>query len=159
MKKYYKSFLHHLFRATILIKGIDGILDIITSLILLFSSSNTFLRIIPTLLRKELIEDPNDIIGNYLMMVSQNLLPDTQLFIVIYLAVHGFIKIGLALALNGKNYRAYKVSEMILIIFVCYQLYRFSHTQSIVLLLFTLLDILIVFLINLESKKLSRTST
>lgn len=154
MNEKYKLFLHRFFKLTILIKGIDGILDIIASLVLLFSASNFIANIVPFFARKELLEDPKDVIANYLLNISQNTLPDTRLFIIIYLAIHGLIKIGLALALNGNSYRAYKISEIILIIFVGYQAYRFSHTHSLILLMFTLLDIIIIFLVHSESKKL-----
>lgn len=154
MKKNYKSILHKFFKITIILKGIDGLLDIITSAILFFAKSHTIGNTIPVLIRKELLEDPQDIIANYLLSISQNTLPDTQFFIVIYLLIHGLIKIALSLALNSNNFLAYKISELVLICFVGYQFYRFSHTHSSMLLIFTLMDIIILFLIHFESKSL-----
>jgi uncharacterized membrane protein len=158
VNKKYKLFLHRFFKITVIIKGIDGVLDVFASLVLFFSTSGFIANIIPFLFRKELIEDPKDVIVNYLLNISQNMLPDTRLFIIIYLAVHGLIKISLALALNSDNYRAFKISELVLILFVSYQAYRFCHTYSIILLIVTLLDIIIIFLIHFESKKLSHSS-
>ncbi len=159
MNNRYKVFLHRVFKFTIIIKGIDGVLDIIVSAILLFFAPDSIAKIIPLLVRKELIEDPKDIIANYLLNISQHILPDTFWFIVVYLTLHGLIKIGLALALNSENHRAYKIAEIILITFIGYQFYRFSHTHSNVLLLFTLVDVIIVLLIHSESKRLSRSNT
>lgn len=152
----YKLVLHRVFKISIIIKGIDGVLDVITGLFLLFSASNFILKIIPFLVRKELVEDPQDIIANYFLAVSQNILPSTKLFIIIYLIIHGLIKIGLALALSVKSFQVYKIAQIVLITFICYQIYRFSHTHSSILLITTLMDIVIAFLIQGEAKNLSR---
>lgn len=144
---------HKIFKFTILIKGIDGLIDLLTSLILLISSGNVILKSIPFLTRKELIEDPQDLIANYLINIAQNFLPDTQKFIILYLAIHGLIKMGIALALNTNNYRAYKISGTVLALFIIYQFYRFTHTHSLTLLFFSFFDIFILILIYFESKK------
>jgi uncharacterized membrane protein len=152
----FKLLLYRLFKATIFIKGFDGVLDLIASAVLFFSTSETISKIIPFLFREELLEDKNDIVANFLLNASQAFVADTQLFVVVYLTIHGLIKIGLALAFNSKNYRAYKIAEIILTILIGYQIYRFSHTFSIVLLLVTITDILTVILVNIESKKLKQ---
>lgn len=131
-------------------------LEIIISLFFFFAKSNILAQIIPFLFHKELLEDSQDLIANYFLNISHNTLPDTQLFIAIYLAIHGLIKIALVLALNSRNYLAYKISEIVLIIFVTYQFYRFSHTHSSILLIFTLIDIVIIFLIHSEAKNLPK---
>ncbi len=151
MNNRYKVFLHRVFKFTIIIKGIDGVLDIIVSAILLFFAPDSIAKIIPLLVRKELIEDPKDIIANYLLNISQHILPDTFWFIVVYLTLHGLIKIGLALALNSENRRAYKIAEIILAAFIGYQFYRLTHIHSNILLVFMLIDIVIVLLIRTES--------
>ena len=153
MKKSHKSFLHHAFRLTILIKGVDGILDMAGSAILYLSGPNSISKIVPMLVRGELIEDPKDIIGNYLLNASQGILPSTHLFIVVYLAVHGLAKIGIASALSSNNHKAYRTAEILLIFFICYQIYRFGHTQSITLLMLSLVDILILALAESEYRR------
>jgi len=153
MNKNYKLNLHRVFKISIIIKGIDGVLDIIASSLLFFLQSDSIVNIIPFLVRKELIEDPKDIIANYLLNVSQNILPDTQIFIIIYLLIHGLVKTGLALALSSKNRQAYIISGIILVFFIGYQIYRFSHTHSIILMLFILIDVLMVYLIHTELKR------
>lgn len=144
-------FLHRFFKVAIFIKGMDGILEIIASLVLIFLP---VAKIIPFLIGGELIEDSKDVVANYLAKISENLLPDSQLFLIIYLSLHGLIKIGLVWALQGKNAQAYKGAGMVLGIFVAYQFYRYSHTGSLMLLFFTLLDIAIIFLIYHEYKKI-----
>jgi uncharacterized membrane protein len=155
----YKSHLHRVFKISIIVKGVDGILDIIASILLYLSPSKSIEHIIPLLFRKELIEDPKDIIANFFLNASHNLLPDTQIFLIIFLLVHGVIKGGLALALNSKNRRAYIYSGIILIFFIGYQIYRFSHTHSFLLLMFTLIDIVMVLLIHNELKRFPKSKT
>ena len=155
MLKNYKIFLNRFLKLAIIIKGIDGILDVLTSIILFFYGSSFLVKIIPFLLRKELIEDPQDLVANYLFNSTQHILPNTKLFIIIYLAIHGLIKIGLALAIRSHNIKAYKITAIILAIFICYQFYRFSHTHSSFLLLVTLFDMTILYLIYNERKNIT----
>lgn len=148
------STLHRIFRVTILVKGIDGLLDVLSGLFLVLIGADRRNEIIPFLVRGELVEDPNDIIANYLLNVSHHLLPDTQTFIILYLAIHGFAKIGIALSLWGKNVKLYKLAGALLAVFIIYQLYRLSHTHSVILLVTTLFDAVILFLLQREYRAL-----
>ncbi len=156
MNKKYQSNLHRFFKTVIIIKGIDGVLEVFASTFLLLSGANSVIEKIPSFVQKELIKDPDDMISNYLLHIFEYALPDTQLFIAIYLAIHGLIKIGLVFALNSKSYRAHEIAKIVLIIFIGYQFYRFEHTHSMLLLFFTLVDIIIVSLIHSEEQRLRR---
>jgi len=156
MNKKYKAYLHRCFKITILIKGIDGVFEVIASAILFISGANSIIEKIPSFVQKELIKDPDDMISNYLLHIFDSALPDTQLFIAIYLAIHGLIKIGLVFALNSKSYRAHEIAKIILIIFIGYQFYRFEHTHSMLLFILTCIDVIIVSLIHSEEKRLRR---
>lgn len=143
--------LHRLFKLTILIKGIDGLLEILSAFILIFSSAQ---KIIPFLVGPEILEDPQDKIANYLLHLSHSIVSNTETFLIAYLMVHGLIKVAMALALQGKNLHAYKMAGYVLTLFVTYQFYRFTHTHSTLLLVFSLLDVLTLFLVYHEYQRL-----
>jgi uncharacterized membrane protein len=154
-----EKFLHYLFKGTVIFKGFDGVLDVISSIVLTCIPSHNRINILPFLVRKELIEDPNDLLGNYLMSLSQHLLPNIIKFIIFYLAIHGLVKIGMALALWGGNPKLFRIVGIVLAISIGYQMYRFTHTHSILLLILTIIDMLIMFLLRHEYNKLVPKTT
>jgi len=154
MKEKYKIFLHKFFEFSLIVKGLDGVLDLVFGSVLLFSATNPIAKAMPFLFRQELIEDPADRIANWLVGASENIAPATATFIALYLVIHGLVKISLALALLSKHYRLYQIAGVVLGIFISYQIYRFAHTHSIALLLITIYDIIILSLIYPEAKKL-----
>jgi uncharacterized membrane protein len=149
-----EKFLHYLFKGTVIFKGFDGVLDVISSIVLTLIPPCNKVNLLPFLARKELIEDPNDLLGNYLMNLSQSFLPSTVKFIIFYLAIHGLVKVGMALALWNDNHKLFKVAGIVLAISIGYQTYRFMHTHSIILLIATIVDILIMILLQHEYNKL-----
>ncbi len=150
---------HRFFKIAIFMKGLDGVLEVLGSLILLFLGSEAIPSITSFLIRKELTEDPQDFIANYLLDFSKDFLPSTHFFIIIYLLLHGLVKIALVLGLNSQKNRMQKTAEAVLIFLIFYQLYRFSHTHSWVLLGFLSIDIAIVILLNLEHRKFNQNKS
>lgn len=154
MNKTVKNILHKLFVISIIVKGIDGILDIIVAYLLLFKK-NFIQEIIPWLFRNELASDPKDALGNYFINISQDITINTHWFVIIYLIGHGIVKITLALSFNNsRNYKIYHISSIVLAMFTIYQSYRFFHTYSILLLFLTLVDIFIIIMIRIDIKRL-----
>lgn len=139
-----KSLIHTLFRISILIKGIDGILEILIGIGLFISSKNDN-QLIQLLIQKELDTDPKDTISNFLFHFFQNVSVSTEHFIISYLVIHGIIKFGILLALWTERKWAFMVSGFLLSFFVIYQTLRFVHTHSLSLLLFISFDLLLLF--------------
>lgn len=156
MKDNGKELIHRLFRISILIKGIDGILEFIGSLVLFFVSSSLITNFVETIFQHELTQDPTDIIANYLINTSLNLSLSTQLFAAIYLFIHGIIKVGLVSSLWYNKLWAYPLSGFILVVFVIYQVFRLINHYSLILLLLTIIDLIIIILLRFEYKRLLR---
>ena len=153
MKKY--RLLHLLFLVGIFFKGLDGILESIGGLVFMFLEKNAIAKYTHILFQNELTEDPNDIIANYLVNLAAHVSGDTEFFAAIYLLVHGIVKISIVTGLYLRKLWIYPVAEFILGLFVIYQLYRFSHTFSVLLIFLSVVDIFIIFLIHTERKRLS----
>ena len=150
-----RKILHDLFLIGIIIKCIDGILEFIGGIALAFAKTDIIINLVQKLFQHELIQDPTDIVANYLVKTSQNLSIGILTFASIYLIIHGLIKIGLFLGLWYKKIWAYPLAGIILSLFVIYQSIRIFNTHSILLLFLTLVDIFILILLRLEYKRIS----
>jgi uncharacterized membrane protein len=104
-------------------------------------------------MRPEIIEDPT----NVFYAVVNNLLQHHPLsvtyFLSIYLIFWGLVDIFLSAALLKHKHWAFPTSLWLIVFFVIYELHRFSHTHSLMLLIFILIDIFIFWLIQREYKK------
>jgi uncharacterized membrane protein len=150
-----KDLKHKLFEVSIFIKGIGGVIDLMGSLFLfLFGSSLG--QIAGFFFKWELLEDPNDFLGNFIVSFFQNLSIKTELFVAIYLLVNGLIKLGLFIGLRKEKLWAYPLARVVLSLFIAYELYIFSHTHSLILLFLVLIDVIIIFLLKSEHKRAIR---
>ncbi len=149
-----KKLQHIIFRISIALKFIDGILEVFASLLLSIFTSQVIASIVQIIFAHELANDPNDFIANYLIQTSLNISNNAQLFAAIFLLIHGLIKIILSLGLWYEKVKFYPISAFVLTALIIYQTYRFTHTHSIILFLLTLIDILIVILIWVEYTRL-----
>jgi uncharacterized membrane protein len=135
----------------IVFKGINGLLEILGSIALLFS--DRLLTWIKILAQAELQEDPHDLVANYIQHHFAAFSLSSKSFIFFYLLSHGVIKLLLAIALLRKRLWAYPAAIFVFILFVIYQLYRYSFTHSVFLVLITIFDIFIVWLTWHEYKR------
>ncbi|MGH9560745.1 MAG: DUF2127 domain-containing protein [Terracidiphilus sp.] len=138
--------LHDSFRTGIAIKAFDGVTETIGGLLLWFIKPTEMNRALHFLFQHELSQDPHDFIANHLLHASQSLAHTGPLFASIYLLAHGVVKIVLAIALWMNELRAYPVAIVVFGAFAVYQIYRYSHTHSLALLILTVFDVAIVWL-------------
>jgi uncharacterized membrane protein len=149
-----KDYVHIGFEIGILIKGIDGLLEVIGGILLLFLSPIKLNKLVVWLTQHELSEDPKDRIANLLLAVSQSFSIGTQYFGVFYLVTHGIIKCILILLLWNKKLWAYPLTILSLMLFIAYQIYRYTITQSFLLVLLTIFDVVMIALTYIEYRKI-----
>lgn len=149
-----KSLSHISFELGLAIKGIDGLLEIIGGLLLINLNPARMNHLITLLTQHELSEDPRDTIANALIGFSHSFSISTQSFGVFYLISHGLVKCILVLLLWQKKLWAYPLSIVSLILFIIYQVYRYSIHASAVLLLLTVFDVIMIILTCIEYKKM-----
>ena len=145
--------IHDAFEAGVTIKLIDGILEIVGGIILIFISPASFNRWVVYFTQSELIEDPKDVVANFLLHLAHNFTVGTQIFGVIYLLVHGIIKVFLVVKLWEKKLWAYPTAMFFFSLFIVYQTYEYFLNQSVFMLVLTILDIFVVFLTWVEYKR------
>jgi uncharacterized membrane protein len=100
----------------------------------------------------------NDIIANFLLKTSREFSVASQYFGVLYLLAHGIVKLFLFMMLRQKKLWAYPLTIVFLVLFIGYQIYRYTYSKSIWLVALTIFDIIMVFLTWLEYKRINRTT-
>jgi len=147
--------IHKIFELGILIKGIDGILQILGGILLMFFNQAKLNKILVMITQHELSQDPNDVVANYIFNLSKSFSLSAQHFGIIYLISHGLMKIILYLLLLNNKRGAYPIAIVSLIAFIFYQMYRYVIGNSVFMLILTLFDVvmLILTMIEYRSKK------
>jgi uncharacterized membrane protein len=139
--------IHLLFKIGVMIKGIDGALETMAGFALFFTSPAALRNLVDWLTAGELQEDPTDFVANHLVDFFHHLSINTKYFAAVYLLTYGIAKVGLVAGLLRGKLWAYPAALIVLGLFLCYQIYRFSHNHSPGLGLVSLLDLAILALI------------
>jgi uncharacterized membrane protein len=147
---------HIAFQVSLALKGAFALGEIVAGFLIYFVTQQFLLDLADAVTRTELTEDPHDFIANYLLHGAQNLSISSQHFAALYLLSHGVIKLWLIIGLWGKKLGYYPTAIAVFGMFICYQLYRYSFTHSLSLLLITVLDIAVIGLTWLEYGQLRR---
>jgi len=153
-----KDLLDRTFEIGIILKGLDGILELLGGALLLAVSPATINRIVGGLTQHELSEDPGDLIATHLLRLSHGLTGSAVGFAAAYLLVHGIVKVVLVAALLRNKLWAYPWMIAFLIVFIGYQLYRIALHPTLGLSALTIFDAFIVWLTWREYRK-QRTPT
>jgi uncharacterized membrane protein len=140
------SFLKASFRTAITVKGIDGLLEAVGGVLLWFIKPESLGGTLQEIFEHELSRDGHDFIAAHLLHASEKFAHSDPLFASIYLLSHGLIKAMLSALLWMNELWAYPLAIGVFSAFSVYQVYRFTHTHSITLLLLTVFDLLIVYL-------------
>lgn len=154
-----KSALRDTFRAGITLKGIDGILEAIGAVLLWFVKPSSISAISMVLFEHELPLARHDFIAIHVLHISEKLARGGKTFACIYLLSHGLVKAALVVALWFDKLWAYPLTIAVFSIFSCYQIYRFTHTHSIVLAFLTVFDVLIICLTWAEYRAQKQTKS
>lgn len=149
-----EKLVHVLFEVGVIAKGIDGVLEIIGGVLLFLVNPAQIAYVVRLLTEHELSEDPNDLVAGYLLHAAKHLSAGAQTFGAIYLLGHGVIKVGLVVALLRRRLWAYPVAILAFMLFLVYQLYRYSHTHAAWLLVLSAVDVFVIVITWLEYRRL-----
>lgn len=149
-----KNIFDKVFEYGILIKGIDGLIELVTAIALIFLSPRRLQGLVVFATHRELAHDPNDFIANFLIHQSHNFTNSAQLFFIVYLAIHAAVKIVSVAGLLRNKMWAYPFSLITLGALTLYQVYDIIFgAGSILVILLTIFDIAILALIWREFQK------
>jgi uncharacterized membrane protein len=148
--------IHLVFEISLWLKGVFALSEIIAGIAAYFVSQQFLLTVALWVTKEEFAEDPHDIVANALLHTVQNFSVSTQKFVALYLLGHGVIKLWLIVGLLRRRLWYYPVAIVIFALFITYQLYRYTFTHSVWLLLITVLDIVVIVLTWHEYRFLRR---
>jgi uncharacterized membrane protein len=141
------------FEIGIILKGLDGMLEVVGGLLLLAVSPATINQVARFLTQHELSGDPHDWLATHLLRYAGELTGGATLFAAVYLLSHGVVKIFLVAALLRNQIWAYPWMIVFLVVFIVYQVYRMTFAFSIGLLGLTIFDLAVVWLTFREYQK------
>jgi len=114
------------FKISLILKGLDSVLEIAGGILLLFLSPNAIEHLVRALTAHELSEDPHDLVARYLLHSAAHLNHGTTLFGAIYLLSHGIAKVVLVVLVLRDKLWAYPWLIALLLAFIAYQLYQIT---------------------------------
>jgi uncharacterized membrane protein len=141
------------FQISILIKGLDGLLEVLGGLLLLAVHPATIGSLAVTLTQHELSEDPRDFLAMHILNSGQHLATGGTTFAVAYLLIHGATKIFLVVALLRRKLWAYPVAMALIGTFIVYQVYRIGLNHSPGLVALTIFDLIVLALVWREYRQ------
>lgn len=142
--------IHDLFLLAVALKGLDGLLEIVLGLLLMFTDS--FSDIVFLLTNDAIIDDPNNYFATHLRAFASQ---SHEAFFIggLYLLAHGILKVFISATL-WRNYTwAYPAAMMFLGLFIFYELIRIVQTSSIPLMCLALFDVIMLWLVVYEYRK------
>jgi uncharacterized membrane protein len=145
-----------LFIAALLVKAVDGAAEAGAALVLGLLPQTTVHELVAAVLARDLLGPPDGSLARHALTLTDQFATGNRTFAVLYLALHGAVKLALVAALLRKWLPAYPVAIVVLGMFVGYELYQAIHTGSILLPILAVLDIAVIVVITREYRLLRR---
>jgi uncharacterized membrane protein len=144
-----RRILHRFFELGIIIKGVDGGLELVGGLLLVFLPPAAINRVVFFFVEGELKEDPTDLVANLLLHTTRSAI-EVRVSASTFLIVHGIVKLALVGGLATNRLWSYPVAILVFAGFTIYQLYQLSQQYSLFLEVVTVLDVIVILLVIAE---------
>jgi uncharacterized membrane protein len=140
-------FLRRSYLFAIFLKGFNGGLEFVAGVIFAVAGAPRLYEWIIHLTAPELLNDPDNTTVHLIRSWFFDLMHVSKTFVILYLLLHGGIKVAIAVnLLRGKSW-AFPVSLVILTGFIAYMSYELSHHWSWLLFALTIFDVFTVALV------------
>lgn len=139
--------IHEAFRISVLLKGAHAIFECVSALVLAFVTLNSIRSLVSRLTQNKSFEEKHDFIAAQILHWSQGFSIQSKHFYAFYLLSHGVVKLFLVAGLLREKLWAYPASLGVMGLFIGYQLYRFSYTHGVGLILLTIFDLVVIALV------------
>lgn len=134
------------FLVGVFFKGLDGLVELIGGVLILFLSPAGLTSVARSLTAGELLEDPHDIIANLLLKGARQLDAQGTFVIALFLLIHGVVKVAIVISLIVGATRIYPWAIGALSILTIVQIVDFVVKPSIGVALLTLMDFVVIVL-------------
>ena len=134
------------FHAGITLKGLGGLTEIIGGILLWYVPPASMSNFVQLIFLQELSLHPNHYLSSHLREATERMARADPTFASFYLVSHGVIKAVLVVCLWLNMLWAFPVTIGVFSAFCVYQMHRYMHTHSILLILITVFDIFLIYL-------------
>src|ERR1700684_2621101 len=149
--------MHLAYLVTLIVKGFDGAVEILSGLVILFTGPQRIYRWVVRVTAPELYDGSHIAAVHAIRRGAEHLATTGAHFVEFYLVVHGLLKLGLVMVLlRGGGRWIFPVGTLILTAFIAFMSYRLSQPLSNWLLGFALFDALTLALVLNEWRKPAR---
>jgi uncharacterized membrane protein len=148
--------IHRIFDFSVALKGLHALIEIIGGLALYLVSTETIVGLINSYSQDELIEDPQDFVATHLLKFAEGFSVEKHDFYAFYLLSHGLVKLIVVAGLLREKLWAYPASFVVFGAFIAYQLYRYSYTHDVSLILLSIFDLFVIALAVHEYRLVKR---
>jgi uncharacterized membrane protein len=124
--------IHRVFVVSVLAKGAHALIEIAGGLLLYLLSAEAIARWLDEV-------DPHNWVERHFPFSEQS-------FFAFYLLSHGLVKSILVFGLLREKLWAYPASFVVFGLFIAYQLYRYSFTHDVALILLSIFDLFVIYL-------------
>lgn len=135
-----------LFSLAVMIKSLDGAVQVLAALLLAAVPPAVISGIANAVVSRDLLGDHSGAIADDLTRAAEG----GRTFAVVFLLLHGVVKLGLAYALHRRAVRVYPLACLLLSALVAYEAIRAVRTSSVGLAVFALLDTAVVVVVARE---------
>lgn len=154
MWKLRELYWHELFEAGVFLKALNSVWELLGGVFLLTFAKGALPRLVVLFSRTELLGDRDDLLFRTVMLQLNHLsVGGTRTFVGVYLLFHGVMNAFLAYNLYRSRLWAYPVSMAFVSLFLVYQLYRLTHTHSLLLLAISIFDVAFIVLTYHEYRR------
>src|ERR1017187_3426638 len=129
------SLFDKVFEGGLVIKGIDGLLEFLSGLLLLFMSPASIHKFLTFITQRELSKDPHDKFAHLILHSADSLNSSNKAFLIIYLWIHAAIKLIAVIGILKNYLWAYPFALISLGLLMLYQLYSIYVRASIGMIL------------------------
>ena len=148
-----------LFRVAMVVKGLDGLIELVGGITLLLVSQAEVQKVIAAVVTRDLLGPPDGSLARHFVAGTAEFASGDRTFAVAYLLLHGVLKIGLVVALLRHWLPAYPVAIVVLSAFVVYEVYRATQTGSVLLPVLAVVDVAVITLVVREYRALRRAQS
>lgn len=138
--------LHAAFEVSLAVKGVFAVLEIVGGLASYLAPQDIVLRLVERMARERWLEGRSDFIAQNALQWAQGMSISARHFAAAYLVSHGIVKLWLIIGLMRGKLTYYPIAIVVFALFIAYQLYRFSITHSIWLIVITIVDVAVIVL-------------
>jgi uncharacterized membrane protein len=138
--------IHGLFVLSVGLKGFYALVEMASGIALFAVAHDSIINFLGRFITDERLQDPKDWVASTAIKLAQGFSLETQHFYAFYLFTHGLLKMAVVVGLLREKLWAYPACFVVFSAFIAYQLYRYSFTHDIGLVLLSILDCFVILL-------------